>query len=168
MRALQLVISPNASMSARLAGTALAFAAVPLLGVTLPLAVRGYWPLPLFAIAALLGLAGSLGIALRHNLRREVINFEEHVVRIEHGRVGQGAESATELNRDWMRVSLFSGPYLTSPTRLLLSSLGRSIEIGGCLTDEEREQLAIRLQCLTGAAWQTASRRFELNSRSMQ
>jgi hypothetical protein len=82
-----------------------------------------------------------------------VLTFSGNDVSVEFGTVGQGAQSRTELRREWMRVVIEAGPYRNSPTRLLLKSFGQCVEVARCLTDEERERLGVRIRSLTGSAW---------------
>jgi uncharacterized membrane protein len=144
----RLVIGPNASMSATQAWAFMGLMSVVTLGIATCFALKGLWPILPFAGLELGALATGLWVSLRRNRYREVVSFEETWVRMEFGLVGQGAKAVVELPRMWTRISLESGPNRHSPTRLSLNYCGQRVEIGRCLTDEEREQLAARLRQL--------------------
>ncbi|MBT8144432.1 MAG: DUF2244 domain-containing protein, partial [Gammaproteobacteria bacterium] len=55
----------------------------------------------------------------------------------------------------WARVTLRPARVATYPSRLLISSHGRSCEIGRCLTEPERKRLLRRLDQLVGRMDQT-------------
>jgi hypothetical protein len=57
------------------------------------------------------------------------------------------------LNRAATRVLLEPGGNRHSPSRLLLSSRGQVLELARCLTDEERERLAVRMRELIHPGW---------------
>jgi uncharacterized membrane protein len=153
----RIVIAPNASMSQRQAGLALALAFALMLAPGLALAACGLWPIALFETVVLAGLALGLGTGLRQNRYREFIYIDGPELRIEYGRLGTGPSRVMRLPRDWVRVALCTGPYRNSPSRLLLTASGRAVEVGHCLTDAEREQLSLRLRQLSGSAWNPPS-----------
>jgi uncharacterized membrane protein len=153
----RIVIGPNASMTARQAWYSIAVLAAFAFAAAVFLAWRGFWPVLPFAGLEIGAFGAALAVSLRRNRYREVLIFGEDILRIEFGLVGRGAQSIAELHRGWTRVSLETGPYRNSPTRLLLSCFGQRVEIARCLTDEERERLASRLRVLTGAAWRSVS-----------
>ncbi len=152
-----IVIGPNASMTARQAWCSVVVIGGFAFAVGTFLAWRGFWPVLPFAGLEIGAFGAALAVSLRRNRYREVLTFDDDVLRIEFGLIGRGAQSIVELRRGWMRVLLESGPYRNSPTRLLLNCCGQSVEIARCLTDEERERLAGRLRTLTGAAWGAVS-----------
>ena len=149
----RLVIGPNASMSVRQAIWFMAW----MCGVSLAIggffAVKGFWPILPFAGLELVALGAALTVSLRRNRYREVVDFEDEAIRIEVGEVGRGAGLQVRLPRSSTRVLLESGPYRNSPTRLLLSSPGQQLELGRCLTDEERNHLAVRMRELIHPGW---------------
>ena len=150
----RLVIGPNASLSGAQAWGFLGVTALVGLGTAALFASRGYWPILPFAGLELVALGAALWVTQRRNRYREVLSFTESVIHIEFGVMGQGAQAFAELPRAWTRVSVSSGPYPTSPTRLGLDHCGQRITIGRCLTDDERERLAMRIRELLRPAWQ--------------
>jgi uncharacterized membrane protein len=153
----RLVIGPNASLSGAGAWGFLGLMAVVALGIAAVFAARGYWPILPFAGLELVALGAALWVTQRRNRYREVLSFTESVIRIEFGVVGQGAYATAELPRAWTKVSVSTGPYRTSPTRLGLDYCGQRITIGRCLTDEERERLAMRIRELLRPGWRTSA-----------
>jgi len=127
------------------------------LGIGTFFATRGFWPVLPFAGLEVGAFVAALWVCLRRNRYREVLSFSGDVVRIEFGLIGRGAYSSIEMQRAWLRVFVEPGPHMNSPTRLLLGSHGHRVEVGRCLTDEVREQLAARIRELTGSAWRRAS-----------
>ena len=149
----QIVIGPNASLSAGQAWVFMGLTAGLGLGIALGFAVLGFWPKLPFAGLELTALGVALWISIRRNAYREVLRFEPERIQIEYGTLGTGAARRIELPRHWTRVVLEAGSTRHAPTRLLLSSSGRRVEVGRCLTDEEREQLRARLRELLKPGW---------------
>ncbi len=143
-----LVIQPNASLSGKQARFFLGFMFAVLLGSALIWAMLGYWMVLPFSGLEFVALWFGLAWSMRAGQYREVISFEGDDLSIEKGR--HAPDRRYVFKRGWARVRLEKGRYLTSPTRLLIGASGRSCEIGACLTDEEREQLALRLRVLIG------------------
>jgi uncharacterized membrane protein len=142
----RLVIGPNASLSGAQAWGFLGLMALVGLGIAAMFAARGYWPILPFAGLELVALGAALWVTQRRNRYREVLSFTESAIRIEFGVIGHGAYATAELPRAWTKVSVCTGPYATSPSRLGLDYCGQRITIGRCLTDEERERLASRIR----------------------
>lgn len=118
------------------------------LGVTIAVgfAWLGFWPIVPFAGLELAALGAALWVSVRGNRYREVVRLQGEEVVVEFGMVGAGVRSSVRLPRPWTRVMLVQGPRRLAPNRLLLAYAGQRLELARCLTDEEREQLAVRLQ----------------------
>lgn len=154
----RLVIGPNASLGPRQAWGFMGLICAVGLGIAAMFAVRGFWPILPFAGLELAALGAALWVTQRRNRYREVLSFGENSIRIEFGLVGAGAYASVELPRAWTRVSLCRGPHLTSPTSLGLEYCGQRVELGRCLTDEERSRLCARIRELLRPAWRGAAR----------
>lgn len=154
----RLVIGPNASMSVRQAVWFMAWMCMVSLLIGGFFAWKGFWPILPFAGLELAALAAALVVSLRRNRYREVVDFDDAAVRVEVGEVGRGAGLQIRFTRLSTRVLLESGPYRNSPTRLLLSSQGQQLELGRCLTDEERQRLAARMRELIHPGWRRPDR----------
>lgn len=102
---------------------------------------------PVFAVLELALLAFCLRLVWRGLSRGERIVFGEGSVDVERDREGLVAR----FNPYWVRVVSEAGPTPTERRRLLLTSHGRSIEVGAFLNEEERTRLEERLKGLIAA-----------------
>lgn len=149
----QIVIGPNASLSARQAGYVMAGMTVVAMAVAGAFAVLGFWPIIPFAGLELAALAAALWVSLRRNRYREILEFTQDRVKVGFGVLGQGASAEIDWPRSFTRVVLEPGTTRNGVTRLLLTSSGQRLAIGRCLTDAEREALHRRLKVLLPPAW---------------
>jgi uncharacterized membrane protein len=119
----------------------------------------GMWPVLVFALLELFGLALCL-LALRRMSRyREVIRIEGDRVRLERG-YGR-PEIVVEFTRYWTRTVRTALPGGGGErTRLWLTEKQRGCEIGACLSEEERGALARRLTVLLGPTVYAPDRRW--------
>lgn len=157
LRNTQVVIGPNASMSARMACAFMGSMAATSLVIAGMFTWMGYWPVLPFAGLELAALGVAIWVSLKRNRYREVLSFEEDLIRVRFGMLGERAMLETEWKRSPTRVWLESGPHRNSPTRLILSNAGRRLELARCLTDEDRGRLAKRLKQLIHPGWQGAA-----------
>lgn len=114
---------------------------------------RGFWPVLPWAGLELTALGAALWVSVRRNAYREVLRFDEGRLRIESGMVDRGVHSVWELPRGSTRALLEPGPTANAAQRLLLSCGSQRIEIGRCLTDEEKVALQQRLGQLLRPGW---------------
>ena len=101
------------------------------------LAGSGYWLVMPFSGLEALAVAVAFYLVLRDGERREWVRIEDDQLVIETGR--RECEQRHEFNGLWVRVQLARSIYRYHPTRLLIGSRGRAIEVGRFLTDSERE-----------------------------
>jgi uncharacterized membrane protein len=133
------VVMPNRSMSWRgLVGVYAGISAVGLL-IAILFFIRGLTLVLPFSGLELLFLGAVFYITAWNSDWREVITVGDEVVSIETGR--RGPVSHYEFQRRWARVIL-SRPGSWYPSRLLIRSHGRQIEIGQFLNEQERQGLA--------------------------
>lgn len=144
----RLVIGPNASLDRRGAWLALGVMSTVVFGIAGLLASYGLWPVFPFAGLEMLALGLALRVSLRRNRYREVLTFSADRLAIEFGAVGNGASSCVEMPRHWTRVQLVAGARRMDPSRLVLNCSGQRVEIGRCLTDDDRRRLFDRIQQL--------------------
>lgn len=90
----------------------------------------------------------ALGVVLyisawRSNIK-EVVCVADDKIRIEIGH--NTAEKVFEIDRTWAQVVLQRSWNNWYPSRLLLRSHGRQLEIGKFLNEQERQRLAIELK----------------------
>ena len=137
-------IRPNCSLS--WSGTKAAFAvlATALLLVTLYFTVRGAWLVAPFTGLEIVILGVGLYLSARRGATREVVRIEHDIVVISRGI--RRLQEAARFQRSWARVRLVRDPRDWYPSRLLIGSHGRSIEIGSDLIEEERSDLADQLR----------------------
>lgn len=107
-------------------------------------AAAGYWVVFPFA-----GLEMAvLGIALHQCALKttwcEVISIKSGTIEVVVGR--HNPESSYKFDRHWARIILDPPRARGHPSRLLLSSHGHQLEVGACLNNEERQQLAKALE----------------------
>jgi uncharacterized membrane protein len=136
----QIVVRPNQSLS--WSGNKLFFGAIA--GVSLSVAgvltFLGFWPVLPFAGLELAALGWALYRCARRAQWREVIRIDGDRVEVIAGRVEP--ERRWSANRHWTRVAVEPPRFRGHPTRLLLRSAGRAVELGAFLTEEERQRLA--------------------------
>jgi uncharacterized membrane protein len=117
-------------------------------GVASLFALQGFWPVLPFAGLEMLLLAWALKASFDRRREAQTITISEGDVSIEW-RTGRG-HSQVVFSRHWARVKLRRPASRLHPSRLMIESQGRALEIGRFLTEEERHGLAIRLQRLIG------------------
>ncbi|HLQ85911.1 MAG TPA: DUF2244 domain-containing protein [Salinisphaeraceae bacterium] len=140
----RLVIAPNASLSVAYAQWF--FVVMCAFGIIIGgiLTWRGLWLVWPFVGLELGLLALGLYLSMRNNNYREVVSVYEDVIEVDAGR-GR-PERHWEFPRLLTQVQLEPGQARNSPTRLLVTRYGKGCELGRCLTDEEREDVAARLR----------------------
>src|SRR5688500_16113076 len=139
---------PHCSLSPR--GAVLFFGGLcaVALGIGGLFAAQGFWPILPFAGIEMLLLGWALERSFARRERTEVITVSEQEVLIEVAR--RDRRSQVVFSRHWSQVKLRSPVSRLHPSRLLIESHGRALEVGRFLTEEERRGLAIRLQRLIG------------------
>lgn len=134
------VIAPNQSMSWK--GLLLAFGAIA--GVTLAVGgffwLRGFTLVLPFSGLEALALGAALYVTAWRGGTREVITITDDSVSVETGR--SKPEQRHDFQRYWTKVILRRPWVAWYPSKLLLCSHGREIEVGRFLNEEERKGLA--------------------------
>lgn len=139
-----LVIAPNGSLSVVQAKKI--FIGVCILSMIIASIVtwQGLWPVWLFVIMEMAVLGMGLYVSLRNNCYREIVSVYEDTIEVEAGR-GR-PERHWEFPRLLTQVQLRAGAGRNSPSRLLVTRSGRGCELGQCLTDDERAEVAVRIK----------------------
>lgn len=136
----QLVIKPNQSMPWQ------TLVSVYLLIVFVSMAIGlAYFHIGLTLVLPFCGLEMlALGVALyvtsRRGSMKEVITVDEESVAVEAGR--KEPVIRHEFQRPWTKVVLERPQVDWHPSRLLLRSHGRQVEVGRFLNEEERQGVA--------------------------
>lgn len=106
----------------------------------------GAWPILPFAGLELIALFVAFRINRNAISIRETVEIDDHYVRVTVGCKSPG--QVCVFKRAWTRVWVIPSQIKSHPSRLLLRSAGQQVEIGRCLSDEERHDLAKRLKSL--------------------
>lgn len=104
----------------------------------------GYWVVFPFAGLEMAVLGISLYLCAMKTTWCEVISIESGTIEVVVGR--HSPESSYKFDRHWARIVLDPPRARGYPSRLLLRSHGRELEVGACLNNEERQQLAKALE----------------------
>ena len=114
------------------------------LGIGLRFAWFGYWMILPFAILDIV----AVGLILRHVIKRshyiEQIKISESSFEIHHIEPKKNKSWSFPLH--WTQVRLKAPSHPWYPQQLLFGSKGEWVEVGQCLTDEERKLLAERVR----------------------
>ena len=146
----RLVIAPNGSMTVAQAQWFFLGMCAVSFGVAGVMTVWGLWLIWPFAGLEMAALGAGLYASLRDNGYREVVSVYADRIEVEAGRCEP--QRCWEFPRLLTQVRLSPGGNRNSPNRLLLTRHGHGCELGRCLTDEERAEVAQRLK-----SWVTAT-----------
>lgn len=136
-------LQPNPPMSATALKSIAGVVAVFNLAFGLFFVSRGAWPVTPFMGADVALLVWAFRVSSSAAKRRERIRVSRSVLSIER-QPALGQTSRTELNPYWVRVELDEPS--CNRTRLLLTSHGRTVQIGDFLAPAQRLSLAQRLR----------------------
>ncbi len=136
-------LRPNCSLTPRAAALFYTSIVVVSLTVAVSFAAAGYWPILPFAGIELLALGWALRVSQRNGRLRELIRVTERHVDVRKSWPGHHRD--VQFDRPWTRVDLDRPVARNWPSRLVLRSKGRGVEVGAFLTDEERDGLKCRL-----------------------
>ncbi len=116
------------------------------LGLALRLAWLGFWMILPFTVLDLAIVILVIYLVRRRSSYIEKIRIGQDNVEIFH--LERNNNRRWSFNLHWIRVDLKSPAHHWYPHRLLLGASGQWVEIGQCLTEEERFSLAdaIRLE----------------------
>jgi len=146
-RALAIELVPNCSLTPRQALAFFASLCIVTFAIAGLLAARGLWPVLPFAGLEMAVLGWGLHASLRRGRCTQTITVTDSEIKVVT-RDGRRSRSAA-FQRHWARVRLIR-QRSWHPSRLVIESHGRSCEVGGLLTEEERHGLHARLQRVVG------------------
>lgn len=138
------VVMPNCSMSwqeNKVFIASLAFISFSIAGL---FALQGFWMILPFAGLEILMLTGILYWSGLQATHREIISIQANNVHIVVGR--RKSKHVYEFQRAWTTVELRPPTLPNRHKRLVMSSKGKELELGACLTEQEREDLAVSLR----------------------
>ncbi len=107
-------------------------------------AAVGYWVVFPFAGLEMAALGVGLYLCSMRANWCEVISIHNGTIEIVVGR--HRPEHSYTFDRHWARIVLAPPRARGYPSRLLLRSHGREMEVGACLNNEERHHLAKALE----------------------
>lgn len=144
------VIRPNQSLS--WGEAKLFFLGICLVSLTIAVAFTliGFWPILPMAGAELIALGVALYLCAVRGQRVEVISVYGDSIVVEKGR--QEPDRQWSVQRTWVQIKLLRSAFRWYPSRLVIRSYGRDIEVGCFLTEQERERLASDLCRSIGAS----------------
>jgi len=90
-----------------------------------------------FSGAEVFAVSLAFYLVLRDGERREIVRIAGDRFVVETG--AQKMENRLEFNRFWVRVELIKSRYRYHPSRLVVGSRGRCVELGRFLTEGERK-----------------------------
>ena len=145
---LTIQLSPNCSLTPRAAALFFGSICVVSFSIAFAMALKGLWPIFPFAGLEMLVLGWALNVSLRRRHYSQTITVTDAHVAVE-------TRQRTQLERvvfprHWAQVKLRRADTHLHPSRLTIESHGRSYEVGGFLTEEERRALAGRLMRSVG------------------
>lgn len=105
--------------------------------------MAGFWPILTVAGIEVVVLGTALWWTMRKTTTRELIRIDERNVVIR--KIHPDSDEQHEFSRYWTQVKLVRPAATNWPSRLVLRSKGRSVEIGSFLTNSERDCLERRL-----------------------
>lgn len=136
----QFVLRPNQSIAWRDLKRFFLGLCVVSFAVAGVLSLFGYWPILTFAGLEMLAVGAALYLVARRGRRVEVISIDQQLIRVERG--FDSPQHQWEFPTLWAQLVLECCPNRWYPSRLLIRSHGRSVEIGSFLNEAERQYLA--------------------------
>ncbi|HEY5644421.1 MAG TPA: DUF2244 domain-containing protein [Pseudomonadales bacterium] len=140
----RIVIRPNRSLTRRQLQLAFLGIAVVCLGIASAFAAIGLWPVLPFAGAEVIVVGIGFFLSARAGEEREIVLVGGNKVAVEKGR--RRIRERMELQRAWAQIRLLRPGIRWYPSRLVIRSHGKAVELGAFLNEQERCQLADRLQ----------------------
>lgn len=138
------VICPNRSLSWPQTKLVYATLASLCMLVAIGFTLMGYWLVLPFAGAEVLLLAAGFYLCALSGRETEVVRIKDGRIAIEKGRTG--IRTVCELDRAWARIELVPSRIEWYPSRLVIRSQGKQLQLGAFLTEGERERLARELK----------------------
>ncbi len=134
------VVTSNYSMSWRENKIVIASLAIVSFGIAGAFAMQGLWVILPFAGLEIILLTVILYWCGLRATRCEVISIDENYVTIEVGR--RKMRQLHRFQTAWTSVELYVPAMPNRQSRLVMRSKGKELEVGSCLTNQERESLA--------------------------
>ena len=139
----QFIVRRNQSLSWQGNKRFILYIAILSLGIATIFALQGMWLILPFAGLEILILAGALYFCCLRNRHQEVITIDDKSLIVE-----KGVEHPSEVwkfDRAWVNLELKRSQYIGHPSKLIIHSKGKQVEVGEHLTNQERKALASSL-----------------------
>ncbi len=140
----RIVIRPNRSLTRRQLQLAFVGIAVVCLSIASVFAVLGMWPVLPFAGAEVIVVGIGFYLSALGGREMEVVSVGGDKVAVEKGR--RQVRQRWELQRAWAQIRLLAPKIRWYPSRLVIRSHGKAVELGKFLNEQERRRLAGQLQ----------------------
>ncbi len=140
----RIVIRPNRSLTQRQLQLAFLVIAAVCLGIASAFAAFGMWPVLPFAGAEVVVVGIGFYLSARDGQETEIVSVGGDKVAVEKGR--RHLSQRWETQRAWAQICLLRSGIRWYPSRLVLRSHGKMVELGSFLNETERQQLAGELQ----------------------
>ncbi len=149
----QWIIRPNRSLTGFQVQACYAAIAAPVLAIGLGASALGLPLILPFSGIEALGLGIAFYVSWKRGERREIVGVDGDSVYVER----EPDQYRARFPRYWARIHLEAPGIPWYPTRLILRSHGRAIEIGAFLGEEERQSLARDLRSTLGMTASTGA-----------
>jgi len=140
----RIVIRPNRSLTQRQLQLAFLGIAAVCLGIASAFAAIGMWPVLPFAGAEVVVVGIGFYLSARSGQETQVVSLDGETLTVEKGR--KQRSQRWEMQRAWAQFHLLPPQIRWYPSRLVLRSRGKTVELGSFLNEQERTQLAGQLQ----------------------
>ena len=110
------------------------------LGIAIRFALLGLWMVLPFTLLDLIAVVALVNLSRRRTAYVEKICIEGDSLKIFHLQKNNNRDWSFPLY--WAKVNIVPPRHRWYPNRLLLGAYGEWVEVGQCLTDDERESLA--------------------------
>lgn len=134
------LIRPNRSMTAKGMILFVFMVGLAVFLVALRFVLLGAWIILPFAILEIALLAAGFWLYERASRYRETVQITRQGLLITQESVRK--KETWNFNPHWVRVTLRPDPNDWYPSHLIIGSHGEQVEIGACLTNQEREELS--------------------------
>lgn len=141
---MQFVVTPNFSMSWKANKTLILSLSVLSFGMALAFAAQGLWMILPFVGLEITALTAGLYWCCLKATRREVISIDADYIKVAVGR--DQVVQTTQFQTAWTKIVLRPSRVTGHPGQLVLRSKGKELEVGACLSQDERLELAASIK----------------------
>lgn len=140
----EFLIRPNRSMTAKGMSLFVFMVGMGVFLVAIRFVLLGAWVILPFAVLEVGLLAAGFWLYERASRYRETVQVSRNSFLITQESVN--ACHTWRFNPHWVQVTLKLDPDDWYPSKLLIKSHGEQVEIGACLTNQEREELSTAIK----------------------